>query len=100
MRHFSSSQWRASLLALFLILSMGKTAHVNAQSTGTGNILGTVTDQANAAKAGAKITFTNKATGATSQVMSSSAGVYSSGPIQPGNYTVRVELKGFKTAEL
>lgn len=100
MRHFSSSQWRASLLALFLILSMGTTAHVFAQSTGTGNILGTVTDQSDAVKAGAKITFTNTATSATSQVMSSSAGVYSSGPIQPGNYIVRVELKGFKTAEL
>jgi len=100
MQHFSSAQWRVSLLTLFLILSMGAAARVFAQSTGTGNIQGTVTDQANAVKAGAKITFTNKATGATFQVVSSSDGIYSSGPIQPGNYTVRVEFKGFKTAEL
>src|SRR5579872_313279 len=100
MQHFSSAQWRVSLLTLFLILSMGAAARVFAQSTGTGNIQGTVTDQANAVKAGAKITFTNKATGATFQVVSSSDGIYSSGPIHPGNYTVRVEFKGFKTAEL
>ena len=100
MRHFSSSQWRASLLTLLWFLTVGLAVHVFAQSTGTGNIQGTVTDQAGAVKAGARITFTNEATGATSQVMSSSAGVYSSGPIQPGNYAVRVEIKGFKTAEL
>lgn len=99
--HFSSSQWRAWQLTLLLIVTMGAAAHMVAQATvGTGNIQGVVTDQAGAALAGAKITITNQATGATSHFVTSPTGTYSSGPILPGNYTVRVESKGSKTVEL
>src|SRR5579864_972496 len=101
MQHlFSSSQRWVSVLTLLLVVNLGVALQVFAQSTGTGSIQGTVTDQADAAKAGVQITITNQSTGAASHVMTSSAGVYSSGPIQPGNYTVRVESKGFKTIEI
>ena len=72
-----------------------------AQSTvGTGSIQGVVTDKTGAVLSGAKVTITNKATAGAIHVTTSSAGTYSSGPMQAGDYTVRVEAKSFKTAEL
>ena len=72
-----------------------------AQSTvGTGSIQGVVTDQTGAVLSGAKVTITNKATAGAFHVTTSSAGIYSSGPMQAGDYTVRVGAKSFKTAEL
>ena len=68
-----------------------------AQSTvGTGSIQGTATDPSGAVVTGAKITITNKATAAAIHLTGSSAGSYSSGPIQPGDYVVHAEAKGFK----
>lgn len=75
-------------------------AMLMAQSTAsTGSIQGIVSDQTGAVLSGAKVTITNKATAGVIHLTTSSAGTYSSGPMQPGDYTVRVEAKGFKTAE-
>ncbi|MGA8213039.1 MAG: carboxypeptidase-like regulatory domain-containing protein [Candidatus Sulfotelmatobacter sp.] len=85
-----------AIIALILLAS----TLVLAQSTvGTGSIQGTVTDQTGAVVGSAKVTITNKATAATIHLTASSAGTYSSGPIQPGDYVVRAEAKGFKTVE-
>ena len=74
---------------------------VFAQSTvGTGSIQGTITDQTGAVVGVAKVTITNKATAAAIHLNASSSGSYSSGPIQPADYVVRVEAKGFKTTEV
>ncbi len=70
------------------------------QTVGTGSIVGIVTDPSGAVLSGAKVEITNKATAATIRVTASSAGAYTSGPITPGDYVVRVENKGFKTAAL
>src|SRR5271166_2606192 len=86
-----------NLICMMLLSS----ALLMAQATvGTGSIQGVVSDQTGAVLPAAKITITNKETSAVVHVTPSSAGTYSSGPIQPGNYTVRVEAKGFKTVEL
>ena len=101
MHLFSSSQRRVWILTLLLVVSVGLAVHGFAQSnTGTGSIQGTVTDQAGSGVAGAKVTITNKATGAALHFTTSSTGTYASGPLQPGSYTVRVESKGFKTVAL
>ena len=71
-----------------------------AQTVGTGSIVGTVTDPQGKALAGAKVEIANKATAAKIHGTSSSAGLYSSGPIQPGEYLVRLEVKGFNPAAL
>ncbi len=71
------------------------------QSTvSTGAIRGTVSDQAGAGLAGAKVILTYKATARVVQLVTSDKGMFSTGPLQPGDYAVRVEAKGFKTAEL
>jgi carboxypeptidase family protein len=68
-------------------------------TTATGSIQGTLTDPSGAVVAGAKITITNKDTGQTLHVTTSSAGTYNSGALVPGDYAVRAEAAGFKTTE-
>ncbi|HEY4678569.1 MAG TPA: carboxypeptidase-like regulatory domain-containing protein, partial [Candidatus Angelobacter sp.] len=69
-----------------------------AQSTvATGSIQGTVTDPNGAVVPNAAVTITNKATGQTTKLTSSSSGTYASGALIPGEYTVRIEAKGFQT---
>src|SRR5215471_14281171 len=73
---------------------------MSAQGVGTGSIQGLITDQTGAVLAGARVTITSKATGGVILVTTSSTGIFSSGPIQPGDYTLRVEAKDFKSTEL
>src|SRR6266478_5580753 len=71
-----------------------------AQTVGTGSIVGIVTDPQGAVVGGARVAITNKGTAAVIHVTTSAAGAYTSGPIVPGDYVVRVEAKGFKTIDL
>src|SRR6266852_2247152 len=71
-----------------------------AQTVGTGSIVGIVTDPQGKLLAEAKVEITNKATAAAIHVTTSSAGWYSSGPIQPGEYEVRAEAKGFNASPI
>jgi len=71
-----------------------------AQTTvSTGSIVGTVTDSTGAVVAAAKVTIVGT-TGQTIKTTTSGQGGYSSGSLVPGSYTVRIEAKGFKTAQL
>jgi hypothetical protein len=88
---------RCMLLATALLLA---SPQLPAQTVSTGSIAGMVTDPLGKALAGAKVEITNQATAGRIHVTTSSLGTYSSGPIQPGNYLLRVEAKGFKTAAL
>ncbi len=73
----------------------------SAQTTvSQGSIQGTVTDQTNAVVADATITITNRSTGQTATVKTSASGTYNSGGLPVGDYRIRVQAKGFKTAEL
>lgn len=72
-----------------------------AQTTiSTGSIQGTITDPSGAAVAGANVTVTNDGTGQKLELHSNSDGIYNSGGLIPGNYTVRIESPGFSTVEL
>ncbi|HEX2329209.1 MAG TPA: carboxypeptidase-like regulatory domain-containing protein, partial [Candidatus Angelobacter sp.] len=86
-------------LPLLLLLSLTIiTAGAWAQSTvASGSIQGTVTDPNGAVVPNASVTITNKDTGQTSKLTTSSSGAYASGALQPGNYQVRIEAKGFQT---
>ncbi len=76
------------------------TSPLLAQSTtATGSVQGTLTDSTGAVVPNASITITNKGTGESFGVPTSSAGTYNSGALVPGEYTVRAEVKGFKTVE-
>ncbi len=87
-----------SLLA-FVIAFSGLPAFSQA-TIATGAIQGTVTDQSDAVVPGATVTIHNVATGQTIVRTTSSSGVYNSGPLNPGNYTVSVSAKGFSAANV
>jgi hypothetical protein len=66
----------------------------------SGSIQGTINDSTGAVVPGAHVTITSQETGRAIKVVSSSTGTYSSGALIPGEYTVTVETKGFKTVTL
>ena len=69
-----------------------------AQST-AGRILGTVTDQSGAAVGGATVVVTDVQRGASRTLTTDDSGDYVAAELQPGTYKIRIESKGFKTAE-
>ena len=86
-----------TLAALFVLVAGGT---LLAQTTvSQGSIQGTITDPSGAVVSGARITITNKATGQVVTQTTSTSGTYNSGALLPGDYTLRVEAKGFKTVE-
>ena len=83
-------------LALVLLASTALlTAQVN-----TGTISGAVTDQSGSAIPGAKISLRNQNTGVESSLTGNDTGLYKSPFLTPGVYSVRVEAKGFRVAEI
>ena len=87
------------MLPLFVFLLFA--GQVWSQTTiANGSIQGTVTDPAGAAIPNAKIFITNTDTQQKLEMKASSNGTYSSGPLIPGSYIVRVESSNFKTSEL
>src|SRR5579872_2929662 len=85
----------AALLATLTLLFSGLAV---AQST-AGRILGTLTDQSGAAVAGATVVVTDLQRGMSRTVTTDESGTYAVPDLQPGNYKIRVETKGFKTVE-
>ncbi len=65
----------------------------------TGSISGTVTDATGSAVPGAKVTVAAPATGLSRDSITDDKGHYLIPLLGVGNYTVRVELKGFQTSE-
>jgi hypothetical protein len=73
---------------------------LNAQTTISGDIAGTVTDPSGAAVPGATVTATDTATGAIKVVKTGDAGAYRVSLLQPGPYTVSFAGVGFQTTQL
>ena len=66
-----------------------------AQGT-TGTLRGQVLDPAGAVVANAQVTATNKETGVSTKIATTSAGTYNFPSLLPGKYSVTVEVSGFK----
>ena len=84
---------------LFVVLAY-RTPSFAQTTISTGSIAGTVTDQSGAVVPSANVSITNKATGRKLDLTTNSAGLYESGPLTPGDYTVRVVAPGFSTTEI
>ncbi len=83
-----------SLCALFaLSLSLSFCAQGQAVS---GTVLGTVTDASKAVIAGAKVILTETSTNVAHSAITNQSGNYTFPDVPPGNYTVAVEMQGFK----
>ncbi len=86
------ARYRYFLLPLFLVLACARVyAQANSELTGI------VTDQTGAVVAGAKITLTDPATGATHTTSSGATGLYDFTGLNPANYNMKVTAKGFQT---
>ena len=68
------------------------------QST-SGRILGTVSDASGASIAGAQVVVTDVQRGTSRTLTTDQSGAYVAAELQPGNYKVHVEARGFKTTE-
>jgi hypothetical protein len=64
-----------------------------------GRILGTVTDQSGGVISGATVTVLDTQRGVSRTLTTDQAGEYSAPTLIPGDYTVRVEAKGFKRVD-
>ncbi|MDX1980057.1 MAG: carboxypeptidase regulatory-like domain-containing protein [Bryobacteraceae bacterium] len=80
-------------LAILYLLSSGAALFSQVQS---GTIVGTVTDQAGAATAGAKVTLVNDGTRFTRVVATNDSGQYVATSVPTGAYTITAELQGFQ----
>jgi len=62
------------------------------------SLLGTVIDSTGAAIEGAKVVAKNNATGVQKNSVTTSAGTYNITDLNPGRYTVTVDLAGFQSS--
>ena len=74
--------------------------NVYAQAAGAGSMFGSVVDESGQVVPGADIIITNENTGEVRRGTSNEVGDYTFQGLQPGPYTVRAELSGFKPFEI
>src|ERR1051326_6052922 len=86
---------RQKVVAVVAFIFLGS-FQLRSQTTSTA-ILGTVTDPSNAVVAGALVTLLQVQTGIKREDVTSSTGDYAFPLLDPGEYSVTVEAKGFKT---
>jgi len=68
--------------------------------SGTSSLTGRVTDPQQAVLPGATVTLTNTATAASRTSVTNESGLYAFSALPPGIYTLKIELSGFRTAEV
>jgi hypothetical protein len=81
-----------------ILVGIGGTPAARGQSLVAGDIAGTVTDPSGAAVVGAKLTATNKETGAIATTTTSTTGAYRFSLLKPGPYELTASAAGFKMA--
>jgi len=86
------------LLPLFAVLAAS--AYVWAQSTSTGTIIGTITDQSQAVVPGAQLILNDPATGTSRTATTNSAGQYLFVDVNPGNYNLSISKQGFANTKV
>jgi hypothetical protein len=87
------------ILVLLLVLCMGGALPVWAQSTSSGTVAGSITDQSGAVVAGATVTLTDISTSTARSTTTNSAGRYIYVDVAPGMYKIEVSKPGFSTSK-
>ncbi len=85
--------------AIFALLALATALFFSGPALGqgtTGTLRGQVLDPVGAAVANAQVTATNKETGVSTKIVTTSAGTYSFPSLLPGTYSVTIEMSGFK----
>src|SRR5580658_6554793 len=84
------------LVALLLVIPA---AQLPGQNLTSGDVAGTVTDSSGAVIAEANVTIKNANTGQAHTVATSATGAYRFSLLQPGDYIVTVDARGFSHRE-
>jgi len=95
-----SSKRVALLLAALFCLFAVPSSPVFAQTAGSGEVAGTVTDPSGGAVVGAAVTLTDNATSRTRTAVTNEAGRYILVDIASGAYTLTVSKTGFRISKL
>ena len=85
-------------MALLLFVMVGSVTVVLGQ-TATGEVNGTIVDPNGGVMAGATATLINQATNIEVRTVANQSGYFTFVNVKPGRYLLRVEAKGFKTAQ-
>src|SRR6476469_1712247 len=85
------------VLGLAVIMLLPAAQNAAAQDTGT--VSATVIDASGQVLPGATVTLTNEATAAGRTMVTTDRGAFTFRAVQPGTYTVAVELSGFRRYE-
>ncbi len=88
--------FRALSVASSVILLAAATAAAQSVS---GSVSGTVIDQSNQVIPGATVTLLDELTGTSRTTQTNQTGAFVLSSVQPGRYTVRIEISGFSTFE-
>src|ERR1700733_9270717 len=89
-----------TIFLALLALLVGSPPAWSQATIATGSIQGTITDAQAATIVGAKVVISAQGGGKTLELTTDSAGLYNSGSLIPGVYTVRISAQGFKTTAL
>ena len=81
-------------LVLLLVVCVGSALPAWAQSTSTGTVAGSVTDQTGAVVAGATVTLTDIATNTARTTTTNASGRYIYVDVNPGIYSITVSKAG------
>src|SRR5215469_18152749 len=93
----SMSSTRTAIGSLLLVLLI--TVATALGQTSTGEVNGTVTDPSGAVVPSASVKLINQATNIETRVSPNQNGYFTFVNVAPGNYVIKVEAQGFKTAE-
>ena len=85
-----------TLMTLLFATVFVSTTYSQVTSVNGGSIEGTITDPTGAAVPGASVTIKGTDTGSVKNVQTDSAGFYSVGPLNPGNYNIGITMSGFQ----
>src|SRR5437867_13457056 len=88
----------AARLSFALLLSLSLSSPLLAQRSDRAVIGGVVTDAQGSGVPGATVTVRNEATGVEINLVTNSAGAYTTAPLVLGTYTLSVNPTGFKKA--
>ncbi|MFZ0762174.1 MAG: carboxypeptidase-like regulatory domain-containing protein, partial [Candidatus Sulfotelmatobacter sp.] len=87
-------------LVLLLVVCVGAALPALSQSTSTGTVVGSITDQSGAAVPGATFTLTDVATNVVRKTTTNQDGRYIIVDVNPGHYNVAVAKAGFATSKV
>src|SRR3954464_10846481 len=91
-------RFRITVSVLVALLAVVATNAATAQER-FGGLSGVLTDSSQAPIPGVTVTVTNKATGATRTVVSGADGAYRIPDLEPGRYSIVVDLQGFQKVQ-